>query len=370
MVKSSKFDLYLQDKELHRKILQSIQLYRTISRHAFTACAMSEIAGADIAVTDNTLKITPNKDAAKKILSETFCKDGKAHLYQLRDLVREDLAPTWLSFVWDSLRSDVSSRWLAKDPKFPKATKGWLLLQGSRGINFFQHVGIGLPQASARPKIDGHKVILKWDHEIGPVEFNIGKLDGGRYHVLKGVRDNLPGWKAGTFYLNERDGKLFLLMSYTCPDPVTELDKNNVLEVTFTEEADKYITLKGPGNFHGDCISALEALGLLHSLNVRRERWQARKQAAGNPRRTWGSKKICNATQEVISNITTHRENAVQTRNHLWTRRIIDNALRWECGTVKVVNLPEKSMFNEPWNWSQFKNFLAYKTKEIGGVLI
>ena len=370
MIRSTNFDLFLADRDLHRKIVDSIRLYRAVCRQAFSVCAMAEISGATIEYDEKGIRVKSNSEAASRVLADTFGKEGKAHLYQLRDFVRTDLAPTWLSYVWDSLRADVSSRWRAKDPEITKATKGFLVLQGARALNRFMRIGIGMPHLTAHPKIEKHEVTVKWDHIIGPVIFRFGKLDGGRYHILKGIRDNLPGWKLGTIYLNEHEGKLRLTMSYECPDLEKSVDPVNVMEITFTDVPSQYITVKGPGNLEGDYVSAEEAMGLLQQLNIKRERWEGRRTAVGNPRKAWGSKTMWDATQKVISNVTEHRSNAVKTRNHLWTRRIIEDAKRWQCGTIVVNNMPERAMFGEPWNWSQFQQFLDYKIKEVGGTAV
>jgi hypothetical protein len=331
---------------------------------------MSEIAGSTIKYDEKGVSVVPNSESSRRILTETFDKEGKYHLYQLRNFVRNDLAPTWMSFVWDSLRGDVSSRWKARDPEITKATKGWLVLQGARGLSMFTRIGIGFPSAVARPKIEGHDVTMKWDHDIGAVCFKLNKLDGGRYHVLKGVRDNLPGWKLGTVYLNERDNKLRLTVSYECPDPVKTLDPNNLMEITFTGVPNQYITVKGSGNLEGDSISVVEALGQLQQLNIKRDRWESRRAAVGNPRKAWGSKPLWDATQKVVGVVTERRSNAIKTRNHLWTRRLVEDALRWQCGSVKINNMPERELLGEPWNWSQFRQFLEYKITENGGIIV
>jgi transposase len=359
--RSTKFEVFTTEK--YKEIIGSIKLYRALCRKVFTACAMAEMAGASITIENDNLIISPNKDGAKNILKEVFENDGKSHLYQLRTWIRTEEAPSLMSFAWDSLRKDVSSLWLARDPKI-KATRGWLILQGARGIALFQRRGIAFP-SQQKPFFEQHKLTLKWDNVIGPIEFGLKKLDGGRYHVWKGLRDNLPGWKLNTLYLSECDGKIFVVISYDCPVVKKDLNKDNTIEVAFTEEKDSFITLKGPDNFDGELISAEEAVGILEQIKIRHDRWNKRRMAIGNPRRTWGSKKIWRATQEVISKNSEHRTTVVQARNHLWTRRIVDTAIRWNCGTVLINKMPE-SLFGEPWQWAQFKTFLKYKTEEIG----
>jgi len=370
MIRSTTFQLIVPN-EAYPKILNSIKLYRAVARQLFSACTMAEIAGSKIEIKKDNLQITPGNDEAKKILSSAFGMDGKAHLYQCRSWVLSESAPTWLSFVWDSVRQDVSSRWRAPDSEFVKARRGWLVLQGARSISQFNHIGIGFPVATAHPKLHEHKLVLKWDKEIGPVEFTIPSLDGGRYHIWKNLREETPGWRLGTSYLNERDGKIRVTVSYECPDKKMDLDKDSTLSVEFTSEPESFICVHNQDkNFSADKISAQEVLNWLYELNKKREHFEGCRMAIGNKHKKWGSPTIWNAIQKRVSNLTERRKNGEKTRNHLWTRRIIEDIERTRCGQVTIKNFPEKELFGHPWAWSQFRQFLNYKAEEIGAKII
>jgi hypothetical protein len=375
--RSLKIDLALpeQSKHLYKPILNSIRKYRATARKLFTACAMAEMAGASIVLEKNKkgeddIKIKPDNEASKLILANSFGMDGKAHLYQLRSFVREELAPEWHSFVWDSLRQDVSSRWTSPDPEFSKAKRGWLVTQGARALARFMHIGIGFPIATGRPKMDSHKLSLKWDETIGAVDFIIPRLDGSSYYVWKCIRDGEEGWKPGTVYLNERDGKLFAVLSYSCPLKKADIDLKKELTVEFTEDRNTFITIHGSEAFSGDVLSAEEAIGWLSELLQISEGYKVRISAAGNPHKKWGDRKAHEALVKRLNNVTERRTNGQKTRNHLWTRRIVENAIRTGCGTVVVINFPEREFFGHPWSWFQFETFLNYKMTEIGGKLI
>ena len=68
-----------------------------------------------------------------------------------------------------------------------------------------------------------------------------------------------------------------------------------------------------------------------------------------------------------LNRISDQRSNGEKYRNHLWTRRIIEQAVRCEAGNLVMVNTPTDSqLFGHPWGWHQFKTFLEYKAKELG----
>lgn len=365
MKRSVKFDVFTDNKQV---VIESIRLYRAACRKAYSACAIAEMAGAEIIEdAEKGIVIKPN-NTAKEILEKTFGVSGKAHLYELRLWLRS-LHPEWLSIVPESIHRDiVSPKWRGKDPEFPKATNGYLVLNGARSFGRFEHIGI--PIKNTVPKMSKHSMFIKWDSEIGEVEFKLGRLDGGRHHSWKNVRDKSAGWKLGATYINERDGKIFLTMSYTAPDKEAKADSEKTLTIYFNDESkDMYINCEGSDKLQGDKISVTGIYDHLIDMQYIADRYAKQKESAGNPRRVWGSRKFYKAIQNRITNITKRRELFLKDTNHLWSRRIVDNARRWNCGTIVAVNMPEREMFCQPWNWGQFKFDLEYKAKEWGATV-
>lgn len=351
--------------DLHRKIRESLNLYQFACRKAFSVCALAEHAGAEIACTEKGLTVKPSSRAAKTILAEAFgIQDKKAHLYELRLWLR-DLCPTWMSIVPEAIHRDVSDRWKSKDPEITKAGRGFLVLQGERGMARFQH--IGMPFKNTVPKLSGHSIRAKWDFDIGEVEFRIGKLDGSRYYIWKNLRDGAPGWKLGGMRLVERKNRLRVVVTYHCPSKDETLDAGKAVKVEFTGDPESFITMRGPGNLQGDVISFASADEILRRLDARRIGLEAARKAAGNPRRAWGNRRAWKSIVGKSERNSSRRTKVVEDYNHCWTRRIVSNMRRWRAGVVYVVNLPERDVFDHPWQWAHFRFCLDYKVKEIGG---
>lgn len=364
MKRSLKIEVRIES-EKKKSIIDSIRLYRAACRKAYSACAMAEMAGAEI-VEDEAkgILVKPCK-AAKEILEKAFCVSGKAHLYELRIWLRE-LHPSWMSIVPESIhREIISPKWRGKDPEFPKATNGYLVLNGARSIARFEHIGI--PFKNTVPKIEERSVKIKWDYDIGEINFVLDRLDSARWHAFRNIRDITDGWKLGATYLNEKDGKLSLIITYTAPDKDSIVDKDKTLKIFFNAEAyEMFINCEGPAALQGDKISVYEAVNGLQSMRTIAERYEACRESAGNPRRAWGARKIFNGVQKQIHFLAERRKRYIADRNHLWTRRIINCAKNWQCGTILLVNIPEKELFGHPWNWTGFKFYLNYKAQEIG----
>jgi transposase len=365
--RSTRFDLIAPDDK-YREIIASIRLYRAMCRKAFAACAMAEIGGATISQKNGGFSLKPDTDASKKILAAAFDKEGKVHLYQLRDFILYGEVPklegtdipTWAPFVWDQLRIIVSSTWKARDPSIG-LTKGYLVMQGARGLSLFQNRGIGIP-SQQKPEISEHTLRLKWDKQIGGIDFKLGRLDGGRYHVWKCLRDKIEGWKLGTLYLSENDGKICVTICYERPAKIIE-GEGKAMELAFGNEVDSFIGISGFGKKVSFSVAGVAAS--LEQIKIRKGKWEERAKA-DRRMQTWkGRRSKDTPAMTVLKNNTIKRENFIKDINHVWTRKIIETAKQKGCIEISVENIPS-DFFGEPWQWAQFKLFLEYKASECG----
>lgn len=378
-------DVFAPDEQ-RQAILDGIRRYRAACREMYGVLLAASAAGAEIIQSEKGVQLKPSNDRAAVVLAAaldraavaktkgqrgegvtyTVSGSGAALGYDLRPWFTNTLYPDSLAFVFDSARRDVETVWKSGDPEFPKAKRGWLALQGARGVAQFQRRGIGCPVATARPKLAGHTLTLKWDRAIGPVVLALGKLDGGRYYPWKCLRDDTPGWKLGTVYLNERAGRLFAVLSYSRPAVAADVDPQRVCAVRWSDTPAAFLQIVGPdGMTTADSLSALDALGWLVRLRVTRERLEARKAACGNPRAPWGHRKGWRANVDVLGRNTASRELQQRDANHAWTRRIVTRARDWRCGVIRLRE-PAAELFGHPWGWHQFKEFLRYKATECG----
>lgn len=369
-IRSTVFSVFCDDA-LRQPILNSIRRYRMACRQMYGVLLASQAAGAEITEKDDSLSLKPDGKRSKAILEAVMNKTGKMFVYEMRPWFLEELYPNAFSFVWDSARADVATVWKAKDPEFVTASKGWLGLQGARGIARFNRRGIGFPVATARPVLAEHTLTLKWDKEIGPVTFRLPRLDGGRYYVWKSLRDGAEGWKLGTIYLSEDDGALKVVMTHHRPLRESSVDPERVCElvINHSDLDRKAFLFSLEGRDAQDVISGEEVLPWLRRMKRRREELERRKAACGSPRRPWGFRKGYHDAQKILSNCSLARERGASDRNHAWTRRIVARMVSWRCGTLKMV-MPPSLLFGEPWGWAQFVSFLRYKCDQDGIQLI
>lgn len=368
--RSMTFDLKVDnDKDgiIHRKVVNSIRLYRSVCRKVYSMTAMARIAIADIRITKGGyVKVEDNQTTDLKLLSEAFGANPS------RQINLQEFCPTALAFFWASAIGDVTSRWRSRDPEFAGVPRSVLTLNGIRDLAWFNHIGIGMPRLTARPDLYEKSISVKWDHEIGKVDFSFPKkLDSSRYWIWKNLRDNNEEWGLGTIYLNEDEGKLKMTISYSIPEKEKKLNLDKVVLIEFTSDPDNFITCYVDGGNMGeaDKISAVEALGWLEKLLLLNNKFKDRASAVGNSRKAWGSKKLKAVANECRERVTKKRENGEKYRNHLWTRRIISFCQRHSAGTIKLINVPD-GLLGHPWGWYQFRHDLKYKIEEVGGKIV
>jgi hypothetical protein len=381
------------DKEQIQAIRDSIARYRAGCRQLFAVLGLAQAAGAAIGGDEDQLRITPGNDRAKLILAASLdsaaiergdkekgegqawtVKVGAGAAYELREYFRAQLYPTALSFVWDSARRQVWNRWTAKDPEFTRAGRGWLVLQGARGLAWFRGVGIEFPQATARPKLHGRSATLKWDSELGPIVLDLLKrsdgrgLDPGRWYIWKQVRDG--EWKAGTVILNERDGRLRLSVSYY-PELGAKpaLDERRRLSVRLAGAIPGRPALSLECEDDQDLIQLVDAVRKLTELRLQRGFWEERRASAGSPSRPWGNRRAWNAVQTHLDRVTIQRLHFANDCNHAWARRIATRAAYWRTGAVDLVLPADRLLGGHTWPWDQLQNFLRYKLREAGATL-
>jgi hypothetical protein len=402
--------------EDRKRVVASVRAYRACLRHCYGLMAESRAAGAEITWTGDECRVTPSNNNAKVLAAlahgqataevvvpeERKRGDGEVYqvkiprgpVYELRAEVARQL-PTMLAFVNDSARRDLQTAWQARDPEFPQATRGWLVLQGARGLAQFNRRGIGLPVATAKPRLDKRALVLRWDRDIGEVAFQLTQnLDGGRWRVWQALRDGADGWKLGTVFLSEVDGKLFATVSHERPRSAADLDPARTLVVTPRDGATDLVPegrrdpsadlplfgLAGPdGAETADTLGAADVRAFLAYAANRRAALERRRGDCGSPRRPWGFGKGWAVNQATLARATAQREEGQKARNHAWTRRIADRARQWRCGIVRVAALPTRSfnggppvgcLAGHPWNWTQFRQSLRYKLEEMGCVVV
>ena len=419
--------------ETCRFVAGEVTAYREAVRRTFLtlynanalACKVEEREGGG-------LQIRADSEKARKILGLLFDREGKSDKFYLEI---KDILKGWNTRFCCQVSRYVWSCWTGKDPEF-KVAKGLLINSMLRELSRFHFLPIPFACGGNNKSIayfDEHDIVLNWRSDRPPVRFVVDDLTGKMVgkDKKKPADSRLPIWHAlkdGRWTINsmslhfdpmENYNKQFKVrVSYMVPDKKElKLDDSRCMEVNFKaagvqgkdvpdDEKAEYDTEKeqfinmlireghkpSPGlpvdKVKGRSVSAVDVvdwLGKINAMSAHAKKSQASCGSRTEYRRGEGFLTAGAAVAAVRHRLAERRENGVKTWNHLWTKRIVEQAKEWDCGRIQVFDVPKMEkkrteeeveegslrdkvgpMFGHPWNFSQFKLMLEYKAKAAG----
>ncbi|HJZ06323.1 MAG TPA: hypothetical protein VJ327_10835 [Patescibacteria group bacterium] len=363
MIRNLKIECFVRDNDLHAKIRASVRLYRACLRAAFSYCALAETAGAEIVAENGNVTVKPNDEKAREILSACVGHSGKIKYYEMYHWMKE-LYPSLISNCYSKIQYIIGKMMTMKDQDIKKCQKKFLIVNGKRAFAQFNRSGI--PIKSGMAKIDGHLLKCRWDKDIGEVEFTTNKMDSSTYYAFSSLREGWEGWSIKDSYLSfdEDKNKIVVILSYERPDTPTNIEPEKVMHVEFTDDKEMFITCYTDDKWSARPFSAAGIIGYLEEMEQIYSRYWSEFKSYERRER-----KQRNHVKEKLNRYTERRANAEKNNNHLWSKRIVDFARQQCAGKLVVVNLPEKTLFDLPYGWFDFKTKLDYKMKEIGGTV-
>jgi len=363
MIRNLKIECFVENNDLHAKIRSSVRLYRATMRAAFSFCAIAETLGSEIVVEKYNVTVKPNNARSKEILQACVVDGLKIQYDEMRHWIKE-LYPSLMSNSTSKIGYVIGKMMTMKDQDIKKCQKKFLIVNGKRAFAQFNHSGI--PLKSGMAKIDGHLLKCRWDKEIGEVEFTTNKMDSSTYYAFSSLREGREGWNIKDSYLSfdEDKNKIIIILSYERPDTPTKIEPEKVMYVEFTDDKDKFITCYTDDKWGSRPFSATGIIGYLEEMECIYSRYWS--EFKSYERREIKQRKH---VKEKLNRYTERRANAEKNNNHLWSKRIVDFARQQCAGKLVVVNLPEKTLFDLPYGWFDFKTKLDYKMKEAGGTV-
>lgn len=362
MKRNLKLEVFVDGIELHARIRKSIRLYRATMRAAYSFCAIAETLGATIEVSEDSVTVKPNSKKSKEILQSVVVDGLKIQYDEMRHWIKE-LYPSLMSNSTSKIGYIIGKMMTMKDQDIKKCQKKFLVVNGKRAFASFNRAGI--PLKNGMLKIAGHKLIIKWDKEIGETEFATQKLDSSTYYAFSSLRENRDGWKICDSYLSfdEDKNKIIVILSYERPDTPSVVVPEKVMYVEFTDDKEKFITCYTDDKWSSRPFSASGIIAYLTQMEAIFGRYMG--EFRSYHRREYKQRKNVKCK---LSRYTERRANAEKNNNHLWSRRIVDFARQQCAGKLVVINTPEKTLFDLPYGWYDLKTKLSYKMQEIGGV--
>ncbi len=172
-------------------------------------------------------------------------------------------------------------------------------------------------------------------------------------------------YKLSDSKIGKAKNKFYLLVAYTFTPEKVELDENKILGIdmgvsvpaTLATSHDKYYR-QFVGN--GKEIRDFENQVIARKKRIQESRKWASKGSVGH-----GIKTRTKAVDKIKGKIA----NFKQTKNHNWSKFIIDEAVKMGCGTIQMEDLSgisEENTFLKNWTFYQLQQYITYKAQEKG----
>lgn len=163
--------------------------------------------------------------------------------------------------------------------------------------------------------------------------------------------------------LQDRKGKWYFVVPYSCPASYHDLDKSNIMGV------DLGITKVAYWAFGGSYKRGFIDGGEIEAF---RRRVRARRIQIQNQGKYCGSGRIGHGTSRrllPVDNLSEKESNFRDTCNHRYARYIVDEALRMKCGIIQLEDLTginRKSKFLKNWPYFDLQTKIINKAAEHG----
>ncbi|MEK4122099.1 RNA-guided endonuclease InsQ/TnpB family protein [Lysinibacillus sp. FSL K6-0102] len=172
-------------------------------------------------------------------------------------------------------------------------------------------------------------------------------------------------YKLSDSKIGKTKNKFYLLVAYTFTPNREILDENKIMGIdvginvpaTLAVSHDKYYR-----QFVGD---GKEIRDFENQVIARKRRIQQSRKWAGDGSVGRGIKTRTKALDKISGKIA----NFKQTKNHNWSKFIIDEAVKMGCGTIQLENLTgiaEENTFLKTWTFYQLKQYITYKAEQVG----
>lgn len=365
---------------IKRDLLNGLNQYRHVCRQLLSRCALAQAAGATVSIKKGYLQVKcpPKKTAEQLLALATGGKTSNNLMYPCREQVKE-MAPTWASYLHDQVLADVKTLWTGKDPHIP-TSYGSLFLNSERRLKQLTSLPITLHRTKAKIKFENHRVAFEWDKAIGPVEWKVRRLDGGRYGRWRAICEGKlehRSLKVRAKRSREFGWRVFLDIPFVSDVKPKKLNPKRVAELNFLDTGDMVLTLRqGHRSSKGipvddvrkEAISVAAAIAGVDQKKIQDERLLMLLRACGRRgecRRGEGNSKAARSYSRRREGLSISRAKQVKSWNHAWSKRVVARLVNWDCGGLIVFDVPA-TLNARPWQWHQFQESLKYKCEDAG----
>lgn len=186
----------------------------------------------------------------------------------------------------------------------------------------------------------------------------------GAYEILDRVING--DYKMCDSRIYKRKNKFYLLLTYKFEKEAEKvLDENRIMGVDIGVAVPAVLAINVEKYYRQYVGDAKEVSDFVAQINNRKKRLQRSRKWAGEGSRGSGRKKLMKPVDAISDKIHNYRE----TKNHTWSRFIVNEALKNECGTIQIEDLTgitTDNTFLKDWTFYSLQQKIIDKAREHG----
>ncbi|WP_342537602.1 transposase [Sporosarcina sp. FSL K6-1540] len=164
----------------------------------------------------------------------------------------------------------------------------------------------------------------------------------------------------------DRKNRFFLAVVYQfTPEVKDGLNKDNIIGIDIGVAVPAYLAVSNDGYYRQPVGDAKEIRNFQNQMESRKRALQRSRKWAGDGSVGHGTKTRIKPLEKLSGKIARYKEH----KNHVWSRYIIEEAVKNDCGTIQMEDLTGiavDSPFLKTWSYYQLQEMITYKAKEIG----
>lgn len=163
----------------------------------------------------------------------------------------------------------------------------------------------------------------------------------------------------------DKKNRFYLSIAYQLPQKSKELNKNKVMGIDIGVNIPAMLAISNDNYYKQEVGDGREILKFQTQMKERYRRLQKSRKWAGDGSRGHGRKTL----MKPLNNLSGKIANFKDYKNHVWSRYIIEEAIRNECGVIqmeKLEGIASDSAFLKNWTYYDLQQKIKYKAEEVG----
>lgn len=193
------------------------------------------------------------------------------------------------------------------------------------------------------------------------VDLRTGK---GAYEILDRIIDG--SYKLCDSRITKNKNKFYLLITYSFDSKQMEtLDPNKIMGIDLGVNIPAYLAVSNDNYYRQPVGSKDEIDSFRRQVESRKRSLQRQRKWCGEGSIGHGTKTRIKPLEKLSGKIARFKD----TKNHCWSRYIVNEAIKNNCGVIQMEDLTgisEENTFLKTWTFYDLKQKIKYKAEEVG----